>query len=380
MALLLVALVASATVVPLLSAVDDPGVAVPGPQDERSGSEADIAVMRKRKRRRHREEDLFESKPKRAAPDAPRFDGPRDPVFFFHFRKAGGTSIMGSLKRAGCAVAHQEWTPLEASPRKEVYSLTNLRHPISRLLSAYVFEGAAPQCACRDDGGDADCGCGDGLEPCEARVAELDVNTFPDWLAKSRARQDEALRHQVASRRFDQVIFRDGTRDCGQVEGGRRCYVGHHCVRHYIRNYYTRMLLSTDASVERACGPVEGDLTDCHVQAALHKLRTMFDCVVVFHDGKVHRVSPPDAPGACDARAPTCVGRIDWSNLPVFSSDGYYHEETPETDGELIRLRRAHVAQLKDTFPDEIAALEAENQADMALFRAYTAGLERSLE
>ena len=177
----------------------------------------------------------------------------------------------------------------------------------------------------------------------------------------------------------------------------------HHCNRHYIRNYYVRTLLATDAAALARCGDVHlPNASACHarspsgivalppvfqtlqnhrersstlrvwsrpqVDAALARLWRTFDCVVVF-DGGARLLRPPNAPDACATRAPPCVASIDWADLPVYSADGYAHVETPETDGELARLRRAHVDALRDAYPDELARLTTENWADLELWR-----------
>ena len=355
------ACVAMAAVVPLMSAVDDPG--------------AEPAGRELRGDRRARRDPFDRGDPgDRARRDAKPGGGgslfpgePLDPVRFFHFRKAGGSTVLGALKRAGCKPTHEEWAPLRAGPRAAAFSLTNFREPLARLLSAYVFEGAAPQCRCGEAGGPCDCGAS--LEPCEARVAGLDVGAFPAWLAASRARQAEAFEHQIASKRYDAAIFRDGARECGATARG--CHVGHHCVRHYIRNYYTRMLLADDGgAADGACGAPEaaGAVGACHADAAFDRLWAVFDCVVVFDGGVVHRVSPPGRPGACESAAPPCVARVDWERAPTWSYDGYGHEETEALDGALRALRRAHVAALQAAHPGEFAALAAENAADLRLF------------
>ena len=62
---------------------------------------------------------------------------PMPTMLFFHFRKAGGSSIAGALRARGCAPRVEEWTPVkERGQGARTFSLTNFREPIARLLSA----------------------------------------------------------------------------------------------------------------------------------------------------------------------------------------------------------------------------------------------------
>jgi hypothetical protein len=359
-----------------------------------------------------------------------------------HMRKAGGTTVRENLLRA-CRMSlrpvegekqraasspdapadpllytsrslridlsEQEWSagfePLQSLDGTFAHHVTSIRHPMERLLSAFVFEGGAPQCYGGRGAPQGDAriktlqNCAKRLRgPMASFAAYINVSRrlqMSAWASQFRAHaplqasltwahgtNESALRdrksEQQLSRRWGRApLFGDSGPAHEAWHAGRPCGLFSGC-RLYLANYYVRRLLwHAEGGAAAACDGVSVHARPgrCHAAEALKLLRRRFGHVVLFGhvdsndvDGHVatsmstsvggiisRAKAIPTSHGASSSSSartlqyrwpPCCMLRADWTRPARWSPEGFVHpadgsEPALEASDRLIALRAA---------------------------------------
>lgn len=260
--------------------------------------------------------------------------GQRHRLVLLHTRKAGGTAVSEEFRRAGCRADAQEWGPFRFNHTHPTdrgrWNILVARDPVRRAISAYLFEGGAPQCWFRkpdaktfNSNGSS---IGIGLQlvsKCFPRYANL--VPFDEYMNAS-------LR--VWSRRGARLT--SASESEGVVLGPGRV-IG----RPFVPDYLVRKLADGRADVRLAKARFDAQIDAVVLNGMFCNLRQ-------------NRSLPP------------CFKKVNW-NTP-YSAEGYIHRSTPFDSALGIvkrELSRSLLARHRST-------VEAHTQLDNALFRHLT--------
>ena len=306
--------------------------------------------------------------------------------------KVGGqvrnTSTPTWVAREGAMRLHEsEWTLGLPPLIKRQLFVTSIRHPMSRLVSSYLFEGGAQQCWGHDSE--------QVLRRCLLRLRHP-LAPFASYVNASR--QQQSLAWEMQREPGAATSKQDWHR--GLCSNGCRLY---------LANYYVRRLLWHDENATRACGvSVHDRATPCHAAHAFDLLQREFALVVLF-EGRAfssatvtsqqpqkpqkQHISTSSAlsqkPHASTSRVravthgllPCCVASIEWARVAPWSAEGFLHRTDREDTAELDRLiehRSAELrAQIQSADSSLWASLLAENEADLTLWRMLREAADR---
>lgn len=272
-------------------------------------------------------------------------------IFVRHMRKAGGTTVVEHLKTStSCKVSAAEYS--QKVPRgglREVFSITHFRDPISRFLSACVFEGLQDQCW-RNRGKNESL-CLPRLKHIADRISE-----FPTFVNTSLANQ------RVAFEKQNVMGSNDPTRRFSKLG---------------ITNYYVRTLLATFKS---RCGTDEMKgslsemgrqnlvLSECHVNHAFKIVQEHFDRVVMF----VYEQPPLTVfteLGRLRVWQPSCLTTFNWSHWEPWSAWYSLHKiGSIGLDAFVNNALHKYQHDIAERYPQTMAQLRYHNRFDIALF------------